>query len=258
MKSISFINAGYNVAEPRRLHFKWALNQYAFLYFQGPVMVSGKEYGSGSCILYKTGTPHDYITLKGFVNSYIGFNAPDEIFSLLDIKLDKVIFPNNCDEINDILFNICRENSMAEHGYEISLKARILDLLVAISRGTNPDYKTHKTSDIKNRISVVRSEFLSDIVSPPEFETLLIKHGFSRTQGFKYYSQFFHSSPKEDLIWARLEKSRNLMKLNPDMKIYEIAEQCGFSNIPHFFRIFKTRYGCTPKDYINALKLDNE
>ncbi len=258
MNSVSFVNAGYNVAEPRRLHFKWALNQYAFLYFQGPVMVSGNEYGAGSCILYKRGTPHDYMTLKGFVNSYIGFNVPDEIISALNIKLDRVIFPDNCDEINEILFNICRENSMAEYGYEISIKARILDLLVAVSRGTNPSANVHRASNLKNKMTLLRTDFLSDITSPPEFEDLLKKYGFSRTQGFKYYSQFFHSSPKEDLIWARLEKARNLMKLNTDMKIYEIAEQCGFSNVPHFFRIFKNRYGYTPKDYINAIKLDNE
>ncbi len=258
MNSISFVNAGYNVAEPRRLHFQWALPQYAFLYFQGPVVVSGKEYGAGACILYKRGTAHDYMTLKGFVNSYIGFNAPDELFSFLNIKLDKVIFPNNCDEINNILFSICHENSLAEYGYEISIKARILDLIVAIAKGTNPSVNLYSSSDIKNRMTLLRTDFLSDITSPPEFESLLKKYGFSRTQGFKYYSQFFHSSPKEDLIWARLEKARNLMKLNPDMKIYEIAERCGFTNIPHFFRIFKNRYGYTPKDYINAIKLDND
>ena len=104
MDTIRFVNAGYNVAEPRSLTFKWALNQHAFLYFQGPVIVNGKECTSGACILYKKGTPHDYVTLKGFVNSYIGFYVPTDLFTKLNIKTDKVIYPDNCDEINDIIF----------------------------------------------------------------------------------------------------------------------------------------------------------
>lgn len=258
MNEIMFVNAGYNVAEPRSLTFKWALNQHALLYFQGPVLVDGKQYGSGACILYKKGTPHDYVTLKGFVNSYIGFQSPADLFTKLNIRTDKVIYPDNCEEINDIIFSICKENSTQNRGFEEIINAQILRLLVILSRGTNHDNDSKRSSDLKNKMALIRSSYLSDIVSPPDFELLLKQHGISRTQGYKFYSRFFHTSPKEDLIWARLEKSRTLMRLNPEMKIYEIAEMCGFTNIPHFFRIFKTRYGYTPKDYTHAIKLDNE
>lgn len=258
MNEITFSNAGYNVQEPRSLTFHWPLQKHAFLYFQGPVMVNGKEESSGACILYKKGTMHDYTTLKGFVNSYIGFSAPEELFTKLNIKTDKVIYPDNCGEINDILFNICQENSLKKLGFEENLQALILNLLVAIARGTNKENLTPRTTDFMNKMSVIRSEYLSDIASPPDFEILLKQNGISRTQGYKLYSRFFHSSPKEDLIWARLERSRNLMKLKPEMKIYEIAEMCGFTNVPHFFRLFKSRYGYTPKDYASVIKLDNE
>lgn len=258
MDELRFVNAGYNVAEPNSLTFRWALNQHAFLYFQGPVLVNGIEYSSGACILYKGGTPHNYKTLRGFVNSYIGFYAPDDLFKTLNIKCDEIIFPSNCGEINDILFSICTENATKSFGCEIALKARILDLLVAIARGTNCLEKDSQSSDLKNKMSRLRSIYLSDVKNPPDFESLLKECGFSRTQGYKLYSSFFHSSPKEDLIWARLELSRNLMQLKPDSKIYEIAEMCGFSNIPHFFRIFKSRYGYTPKEYSHALKTDRD
>lgn len=258
MNEIKFVNAGYNVAEPRSLTFSWALHQHSFLYFQGPVIVNGKEETSPACILYRAGTKHDYKTLKGFVNSYIGFNAPLEVIEKLRIKTDEIIYPNNCDEINSILFRICRENAEKKIGFEENIKALILNLLVAISRGTNSDAVTPHTTDMLNKMTQIRTQYLSSVTAPPDFETLLKKHGISRTQGYKMYSRFFHSSPKEDLIWARLEKSRTLMHLNPDMKIYEIAELCGFSNIPHFFRLFKNRYGYTPKDYLTAIKKDSE
>lgn len=256
MREIQFVNAGYNVAEPRSLSFSWALHQHAFLYFQGPVLLSGKKEGAGACILYRKGTCHDYTTLKGFVNSYIGFNAPEELFTKLNIETDKPVFPTNCGEINDILFNICKENSVKKRGFEENIQALILNLLVAVARGTNPDEETPQKNDMLNKMSIIRAEFLSDVANSLSFELLLQKNGICRTQGYKMYSRFFHSSPNEDLIWARLEKSRDLMRLSTDMKIYEIAELCGFTNIPHFFRLFKSRYGYTPKDYLNALKKD--
>lgn len=256
MNEIKFVNAGYNVAEPQSLTFNWALHQHAFLYFQGPVIVNGKEEVSGACILYRIGTKHDYKTLKGFVNSYIGFHAPIELFEKLKIKTDIVIYPHNCDEINKILFQICSENSAKKIGFEENIKASILNLLVLVSRGTNSDTITPRTSDMLNKMTQIRTQYLSSVASPHDFDALLKKTGISRTQGYKMYSRFFHSSPKEDLIWARLEKSRTLMRLNPHMKVYEIAELCGFSNIPHFFRLFKNRYGYTPGDYLTALKTD--
>lgn len=256
MQEITLVNAGYNVAEPTSLTFTWALHQHAFLYFQGPVLLSGKEEGAGTCILYKKGTHHNYTTLNGFVNSYIGFNVPEELFTKLNIETDKPIFPNNCREINDILFNICKENSVKKRGFEENIQALILNLLVAIARGTNNDEKNSKRSDMLNKMSAIRAEFLSNIAHPVDFTLLLKQNGISRTQGYKMYSRFFHSTPNEDLIWARLEKSRDLMSMSNDMKIYEIAELCGFSNIPHFFRLFKNRYGYTPKDYYNAIKLN--
>ncbi|MBR5535214.1 MAG: helix-turn-helix transcriptional regulator [Clostridia bacterium] len=257
MDSIKFTNAGYNIAEPPGLSFHWSLNQHAFLYFQGPVLINGREYNSGTCILYKGGSPHNYKTQKGFVNSFIGFYCPDELFTLLNIPCNSPFFPNNCQEINDMFFSICQENALRPFGFEVTLKARILELLVTIGKGSNKQ-TSKKLSDNTVKMTAIRAEYLSDLVSPPDFDNLLLTHGFSRTQGYMVYSRVFNSSPKEDLIWARLEKSRMLMQQAPNMKIYEIAESCGFPNIPHFFRTFKKRYGYTPKHYMNALKSEQE
>lgn len=254
MDEITFVNSGYNVAEPMNIQFHYTTPRHLFLYFQSKVIVNGKEEKAGCCILYTTNSLRDYRTCENFVNSYMSFTAPTEIFSKLGIKTDKPIYPDNCGEINDILFKICSENSTRERGFEEKFQSLILDLLVTLSRGTNPREDSHKTSDLKDKISTVRAEFLSDLASPPSFEELLKKQGISRTQGYKLYTKFFHTSPKEDLIWARLEKARALISTNPCMKIYEVCEKCGFSNISHFFRTFKQRYGYTPKDYASAIK----
>ncbi|MBQ8003289.1 MAG: helix-turn-helix transcriptional regulator [Clostridia bacterium] len=253
MYDISFVNAGYNVAEPMNIHFDYTTPRHLFLYFQGDVTVNGKAEKAGACIIYSANSPRDYITGQGFVNSYMSFTAPSELFSKLGIKTDRVFYPSNCADINAILFDICSENVTREKGFEEKFYSLILNLLVTAARGSNP-VKTDKVYDLKSRISAVRTAFLSDIVNPPSFDALLCEANISRTQGYKLYSMFFHTSPKEDLIWARLEKARSLIRSDANIKIYTVVETCGFSNVSHFFRTFKNRYGYTPKDYANAIK----
>ena len=50
------------------------------------------------------------------------------------------------------------------------------------------------------------------------------------------------------LIEARLEMSKDLL-LCSDMRIESIAETAGYSSLMYYSRIFKSRYGVTPKQY---------
>lgn len=257
MNDIGFSNAGYNVAELKSLKFHWSLRNHAFLYFQGPVLVSGKRYDAGACILYPEGTMHDYVTLDGFVNSYIGFYAPEDIFSKLSIKTGKVIFPDNCGEINDILRDICIENSEKRRGFEEAIVSLIIKLLVAISRGTEPENMKSRNVDIKNKLTALRARYLSNVLNPPDINDIITSSGLSRTHFYRLYTKLFGVSPKEDLIWARLDKAREILRSNPDMTIAGAALICGFADPPYFSRQFKQRYGYTPKNYASACKTES-
>lgn len=257
MSGFKYINSGYNVAEPKGLVFTWVKEQHSFLYFQSKVLINGIEYSPGCCILYKTGTPHNYETLDGFLNSFVGFRCPDGLLEKLNIITDEVFYPSDCSEINRVIFEMSYEKTVRDDCFEEIMQAKILELLVAITRGTRADFST-KDREVENKLLYIRNEYLSNIAEPPSFEELLKKYGFSRTLGYNLYSKVFHSTPKEDLIWARLEKSRDLMRLNPGMKLYEISDLCGFVNSSHYLRTFKNRYGYTPGEYMSALKKSGE
>ncbi len=252
MNDIGFVNVGYNVSELKGLHFQWTLSQHAFFYFQGPAMVNGEKVDSGACILYPGGTPHNYITLNGFINSYIGFYAPEDIFQELAICTDRILYPDNCMEINNILLDILNEDSERRRGYDKAINSLILRLLVAISRGT--EQKKEANVEVLDKMTSLRTTYLADLVNVPDIDELIHDFGLSRTQFYRLYSHYFHASPKDELIWARLEQSRELIRSDPYKKMYEVAAACGFNDIPNFFRIFKRRYGYTPKDYAKAAK----
>jgi AraC-like DNA-binding protein len=51
-------------------------------------------------------------------------------------------------------------------------------------------------------------------------------------------------------IWAlRLEQAAQLLCRVPNLHVKEIAWRCGFASAAHFSRMFRERFGATPKDY---------
>ncbi|MDU5949835.1 MAG: helix-turn-helix transcriptional regulator [Paenibacillus macerans] len=48
----------------------------------------------------------------------------------------------------------------------------------------------------------------------------------------------------------RMELARSLLT-HTKMKIYEVAQKCGYDNTNYFIRIFKLTVGLTPQEYRN-------
>lgn len=57
---------------------------------------------------------------------------------------------------------------------------------------------------------------------------------------------------KELIQEKRLQEAKALL-LNTDLPITAVVEQVGYDNISYFYRIFKTKYGCTPKKFREQL-----
>lgn len=72
--------------------------------------------------------------------------------------------------------------------------------------------------------------------------------GISRRHLQRLYKEMFQASITDDLIAARLSKAKQLLT-HTEMRIAEIAIECGYRSETHFMRQFKEKNGITPTKY---------
>ncbi len=53
----------------------------------------------------------------------------------------------------------------------------------------------------------------------------------------------------------RMERAKERIEGDPEIKVYELSEEVGFGNSPHYFgQMFRQAWGCTPTEYKKAQK----
>lgn len=91
-----------------------------------------------------------------------------------------------------------------------------------------------------------------NIVSQPqrdwEIENISHDIGISKSHLQRLYKQLFSTSIKDDVITSRIKRAMQLLE-HTDMRIAEIAEQCGYNNENHFMRQFKEKTGMTAAQF---------
>ena len=72
--------------------------------------------------------------------------------------------------------------------------------------------------------------------------------GLSRSRFSVAYKEVFGISPQKDHIRAKISKASYLLSIGT-LSLQEISEMCGYSNIYHFIRQFRSATGITPGKY---------
>ena len=99
-------------------------------------------------------------------------------------------------------------------------------------------------------------KFISDNFSRPEItnEALASLCNISEVYFRRLFKEQTGESPKQYILNLRLKKAKQLLSCS-DMKIWSIAEFCGFESTAHFCRTFKSHFGITPKDYRESRRM---
>lgn len=114
---------------------------------------------------------------------------------------------------------------------------------------------TQKRNDEISRNSTYRELLYTlrrDIMSKPgndwNIPDISRDLGISKSHLQRLYREMFSTSVKDDIILSRMNRAMQLLA-HTEMRVHEIAEQCGYNNENHFMRQFKKKNGVTALQY---------
>lgn len=246
----SCLGAGYNKAEYDGINFRWVSDNYLYLFFSSPARVGTRITEPNAVLIYAPSEQRDYGSCGGFVNSYCTFEMPRELFDEFGIRTNTVFRPENWSAINKLLKKINDEKTNSRPMGEYALLGLTLQLLAETKRGQRASVgiMADREQQRRRRFEEIREELLSDLVNPPDINSLIAGEFFSTSQFYRLYKKFFNISPNEDLLRARLDYAKDLM-MKTELSTAEIASMSGFKNPLNLYRCFGRRSDCTVKQW---------
>lgn len=227
---------------------------YLFLYFMVPMKVQlGSESviaKEGAFLLYSPGYPQIYQAVKKFKNSFIHFTCEEEDFlQQYDIPANRIVYLSNPEAMNEMLKNIYVENLTKPDYYTEQSDNLMHQLFILFSR----QYHAYGAasvlpSSLYPQFQKARIEILTHIDRDWNSENMAALTNLGTSQFYSYYKLFFNRSPKAELLDARIERAKYLLKAEA-LPVSQAAAQSGFDNLSHFTRYFKKQCGMTPSAY---------
>ena len=127
----------------------------------------------------------------------------------------------------------------------------LLQILVEIKRLQSESATNKKT--LEKSLSYIHKNYLTDISIEhlAEIERMSISHYR------KLFIERVNTPPKQYITSLRIYYAANLLQYS-DKTIKEIAEQCGYTDIGYFYRVFKKTTNITPLDCRNGKRIEEK
>lgn len=229
-------------------------DNYLFLLVLSPMTFyfadgSSEQAEPGACILYTPGCCQHYQAKKEFFNSFVHFSCSPQFPKQFQLRCNELFYPDNTEELNWILKNIYYEFCSPLAKSELLMDAYIRQLLILLHRNQMQEtLPAEQQSHIYPEMLALRQQMLSRCELDWTTKKLCSMLSIGHSRFYEYYRQFFHSTPKKDLIQARLQRAKYLLT-NDAVTVRQAALLSGFETIYHFNRLFKAYCGCTPGEY---------
>lgn len=151
------------------------------------------------------------------------------------------------------VFDDCmRELEMRAYGYDYYVQCKLSILLLECIRIWRRDgffledsiVPGEERFNIYNTLEYIDKHSHENI----KVETLAAKCNMSYSYFAKTFHKLYGQSCKSYIEFIRLSKVENYL-LFTDYDLNYISNECGFSDCSHLIRVFKKKYGTTPKQY---------
>ena len=137
-------------------------------------------------------------------------------------------------------------NRCKQFGYELCIKGALLRFLSILigQHGTSLPADTTDTRRLKTVLQLIEAEY----ATPLRIEDAAEACGCSQSHFMRWFKKMTGQGFTAYLNDHRLNLAAELLRIT-DATVLDIAGRVGFDNLSYFNRLFKRRYGMTPREY---------
>lgn len=211
----------------------------------GPSQLHASQSRGGVYIVCQFDLQHYLDPLSAPYSSYLlnGF-AP---LSKLNSSIHK--FKEMNDEIYHAVHDIYLESQQCSFGYELAIGNHIKQILLLLLRKGR---REGLFAGAGSAYEPLREVF--EYVEEHLTEKISLEDACSTANmSYHYFSRYFKKtvglSFVEFVNYKRLKAAERLLAIEQHLTIADIAEQVGFTNMPHFYNMFRRSNGCSPAEF---------
>lgn len=155
--------------------------------------------------------------------------------------------------ILDIFHQISRVYKDASAGYELLLRALLLQVIAAllpygVESSTHSPLESEHTFKLKLVLEYIGEHFAEELTIADLAQLCY----FSEYHFMRFFKKYVGTSCLEYIKNLRLEKAAEQLAQGGH-SVLDTALSCGFGNLSYFYREFKKKYGMTPKNFIENI-----
>lgn len=189
---------------------------YLFLLLKTPMKfrMNGKisVLRENACLLYTPGVCQDYQAVRKFRNSYMHFSTDLALEKKYPIPVNRPFYPAAVSAIDQLLKEIQREYLEKSPYYQDQIRILTESLILKASRSLHhPAPAAFQDATLLQTFQALRLEMLEACQEDWPVERLLARCSMGKSQFYRYYRLFFHTTPKAELMEARMDKARILL-----------------------------------------------
>lgn len=217
-----------------------------FLFVNAREMHYNRRYGdapvSAQCILFQPKLLTSNQVIQERYIEPVWINGPFEY----------LYYPKNTEQAkkyNAIMDRILELKAHGENGYEMEVIGHLHILMYWIYKELTPVTSVHQglsyNTDIqKKMISFIYHRYSDKIT----LKDIAAAGNVSTHKCCDLFREYMSTTPVDFLNTYRMEVSTRLLA-NSDMSIIDIAQHCGIEQPAYFSKMFKDRFGLTPREY---------